>query len=130
MKQQAPQVPERFARCSVGELVISAISAAELEYGRVTSVPDAECNREALQQFLLEVPVSPFEGRAAMACGPVRWAIMHRCTAPLSARADTSSGVRSGRVGVLRVKMPQISPMPADESRFWVKLFPGSGLPR
>jgi hypothetical protein len=35
---------------------------------------------------------------------------MHRCTAPLSARADTSSGARSGPVGLLREKLPRINP--------------------
>jgi tRNA(fMet)-specific endonuclease VapC len=73
MKQQPPQVAERFARCRVGEVVISAITAAELEYGVVASGDAAAANRAALHSFLLEVPVAPFDARAARAYGPVRW---------------------------------------------------------
>ena len=78
MKHQPPQVAERFARCRVGEVLISAITAAELEYGVIASGDQAERNRLALQQFLLEVPVAPFDGRAAGAYGPIRLASRDR----------------------------------------------------
>lgn len=78
MKDQPPQVAERFARCRVGEVVISAITAAELEYGVISSGPEVERNREALHRFLLEVPVAPFDGLAACAYGLVRWATRQR----------------------------------------------------
>lgn len=78
MKDQPPRVAERFARCRVGEVVISAITAAELDYGVISSGPQVQRNREALRQFLLEVPVAPFDGRAAGAYGPVRWATRQR----------------------------------------------------
>jgi len=35
MKNQPPRVAERFSNCRVGEVLISAITAAELEYGVV-----------------------------------------------------------------------------------------------
>ncbi len=78
MKHQPPQVAERFACCRVGEVLISAITAAELEYGVIASGAEAERNRQALGQFLLDVPVAPFDGRAASAYGPVRWATRQR----------------------------------------------------
>ena len=78
MKQQPPEVAERFSRCRVGEVLISAITAAELEYGVVASGPAAARNREALQEFLAEVPVAPFDGPAATAYGHVRWASRER----------------------------------------------------
>jgi tRNA(fMet)-specific endonuclease VapC len=71
MKEQPPQVAERFARCRVGEVVISAITAAE--DGVVASGDAAAANREALHRFLLDVPVAPFDARAACVYGPVRW---------------------------------------------------------
>lgn len=74
MKDQPPQVADRFAACRVGEVVISAITAAELEFGVEASGEEADRNREALEQFLLEVPVVPFDRSAARAYGPVRWA--------------------------------------------------------
>ncbi|WP_259726706.1 MULTISPECIES: PIN domain-containing protein [unclassified Synechococcus] len=67
MKHQPTQVAERFARWRVGEVMISAITAAELEYGVIASGDQAERNRLALQRFLLEVPVAPFDGDAAAA---------------------------------------------------------------
>lgn len=73
MKQQPPRVAERFACCRVGEVVISAITAAELEYGVVASGEAVAANRAALQRFLLEVPVAAFDAQAAIAYGPVRW---------------------------------------------------------
>ncbi len=74
MKDQPPQVADRFAACRVGEVVISAITAAELEFGVAASGAEADRNRQALDQFLLEVPVVPFDCQAARAYGPVRWA--------------------------------------------------------
>jgi tRNA(fMet)-specific endonuclease VapC len=41
MKHQPPQVAERISACRVGEVLISAITAAELEYGVVASGADA-----------------------------------------------------------------------------------------
>ena len=72
MKEQPPQVADRFAACRVGEVVISAITAAELEFGVAASGAEADRNRQALDQFLLEVPVVPFDRQAARAYGPVR----------------------------------------------------------
>lgn len=74
MRQQPPQVAQRLATCVVGEVVISAITAAELEYGVVASGEDRERNREALSRFLLEIPVAPFDGAAARVYGAVRLA--------------------------------------------------------
>ena len=57
MRHQPPRVAERFSACRVGEVLISAITAAELEYGVVASGVDAERNSAALARFLLEVPL-------------------------------------------------------------------------
>jgi tRNA(fMet)-specific endonuclease VapC len=78
MKNQPPRVVERFSACRVGEVLISAITAAELEYGVVASGVDAERNGAALARFLLEVPVAPFDGAAARVYGAVRWASRER----------------------------------------------------
>jgi tRNA(fMet)-specific endonuclease VapC len=84
MKHQPPQVAERFASCRVGEVVISAITAAELEYGVISSGLGAENNPEALQKFLLEVPVAPSMGAppvpSARCAGPRASAAVMRST--------------------------------------------------
>ncbi len=78
MKHQPPQVAERFSSCMVGEVLISAITAAELEYGVVASGEDGARNRAAMDRFLREVPVAPFDAGAARIYGQVRLASRER----------------------------------------------------
>lgn len=78
MKNHPPEVAERFAQCFVGEVVISAITLAELEYGAACSGATAGQNQQALDSFLQEIPAAPFEGRAARAYGPARHATRER----------------------------------------------------
>lgn len=78
MKHHPPEVAERFAQCYVGDVVISAITQAELEYGVACSGEQISRNRAALDAFLQEVPAMPFEGAAAQAYGPVRLATRER----------------------------------------------------
>jgi len=78
MKHQPPQVAERFSSCMVGEVLISAITAAELEYGVVASAQEADRNRAAFDRFLSEVPIAPFDAGAARVYGLVRQASRER----------------------------------------------------
>ena len=81
MKQHPPEVAARFATFYVGEVVISAITLAKLEWGIASmgggDAAAAKENREALQAFQQDVPVVPFDGSAAVAYGPVRLARRH-----------------------------------------------------
>lgn len=78
MKHQPPQVQARFAECFVGDVVISAIMLAELEYG-VACSGEAQARNQALLDSLLEdILVAPFEARAARAYGPLRAAHRER----------------------------------------------------
>lgn len=72
MKHQPPQVRARFAECFVGDVVISAITLAELEFGVACSGEAQARNRAALDRLLEDIIVAPFEGRAANAYGPLR----------------------------------------------------------
>ena len=79
MKHQPPQVHERFAQCFVGDVVISAVTLAELEFGIACSSPAAqESNRSALESLLEDIMVAPFEAQAAKAYGPIRAAYKNR----------------------------------------------------
>ncbi len=78
MKHQPPEVARRFAQCFVGDVVISAITLAELEHGVICSGPAQDQNRAALDGFLQEIPVMPFEAQAAKAYGPARYATRER----------------------------------------------------
>ena len=73
IKHQPPEVQERFAACFVGDVVISAVTLAELEFGVACSSPASRAaNRSALDSLLEEIPVAPFEAQAARAYGPIR----------------------------------------------------------
>ncbi len=72
LKQQPPEVAGRFARCFVGEVVISAITLAELEYGVACSGENEDQNRRALDGLLEDIPAQPFDTEAALIYGPIR----------------------------------------------------------
>ncbi|MDO8262412.1 MAG: type II toxin-antitoxin system VapC family toxin [Gallionella sp.] len=74
MKHQPQEVAARFAQCFVGEVLISAITLAELEYGVVCSGDKISQNRRALDLLLDDIPVTPFDARSAAAYGPIRLA--------------------------------------------------------
>ena len=78
MKNQPVAVAERFARCFVGDVVISSITLAELAYGGVCSGDAELSNRAALASFLEDVPVVAFDTDAARAYGPARFATRER----------------------------------------------------
>lgn len=73
MKHQPVEVRARFEQCFVGEVVISAITLAELEYGVACSGEAQFANRIHLDAFIEDVPVAPFEALAARAYGPARF---------------------------------------------------------
>ena len=71
MKRQPAEVAQRFAACSVGDVVMSAITYAELEYGVAVSLaPERE--RQNLVSLIEDIPVAPFDAAAATAYGPIR----------------------------------------------------------
>lgn len=78
MKHQPPQVRARFAECFVGDVVISAITLAELEFGIACSGESQARNQAALDGLLEDLLVAPFEARAARAYGPLRAANRER----------------------------------------------------
>jgi tRNA(fMet)-specific endonuclease VapC len=55
MKHQPPEVAERFAQCCVGDVVICAITLAELEYGVACSGRQQARNRKTLDALALGV---------------------------------------------------------------------------
>ena len=78
MKHHPPEIAARFSQCYVGEVVISAITQAELEYGVVRSGDHESENRAALALLLEDIPPIPFDAAAARAYGPVREATRGR----------------------------------------------------
>jgi tRNA(fMet)-specific endonuclease VapC len=77
MKHQPEAVAQRFAQCYVGDVVMSAITYAELEYGVTVSANRAR-ERRNLIALIEDIPVAPFDAAAAVAYGPVREATRER----------------------------------------------------
>ncbi len=79
MKKQPPSVSRRFSKCRQGEVVISAITLAELEYGVYrSSEATQEQNRQALDGLIKMIPAVPFAQPAARAYAAIRAAVPER----------------------------------------------------
>lgn len=73
MKNQPEEVARRFAQCYVGDVVMSSITYAELEYGVIASDNPAE-ERINLASLVEDIQVIPFNAAAGAAYGPLRMA--------------------------------------------------------
>lgn len=73
MKNQPEEVARRFAQCYVGDVVMSAITYAELEYGVAVSA-NPEKEQTTLVSLVEDIPVYPFDAAAGIAYGPIRLA--------------------------------------------------------
>jgi len=73
MKNQPEEVARRFAQCYVGDVVMSSITYAELEYG-VAASAGPEKERANLAGLVEDIPVVPFDAAAGAAYGPIRLA--------------------------------------------------------
>jgi tRNA(fMet)-specific endonuclease VapC len=71
IRRRPPQVLARFQRCALGNLGLSTVTLAELQYGVAKSAYPAR-NQQALEAFTLPLEVVPFDAAAARAYGPIR----------------------------------------------------------
>ena len=78
IKHQPIEVAERFAQCFVGEVVISSVTLAELEYGVACAKSAGQKNQKALDRLLEDIPVVSFDAQAAKTYGPIRLATRDR----------------------------------------------------
>ncbi|NEQ46888.1 MAG: type II toxin-antitoxin system VapC family toxin [Leptolyngbya sp. SIOISBB] len=79
MKHQPPSVAARFAACRQGDVVISAITLAELEYGvRASNEERRTQNRQALDALVEMIPAVAFDDMAAAAYADFRAATPNR----------------------------------------------------
>lgn len=77
IKNRPLSVAARFAACYRGEVVISAITLTELQYG-VECSTEKERNQHALALLLEDIPAVPFDVSAASAYGIIRAATRDR----------------------------------------------------
>ncbi len=71
IKKRPPEVLQTLQSHSIGDLFISSITVAELEYG-VAKSSRPEQNRIALAQFLAPFEILNFDDNAAKAFGTIR----------------------------------------------------------
>lgn len=74
INERPASVLQRFAAHPVGDIGVSAITLAELEYGVSKSSRPAK-NREALDQFVSPLEVAPFDRPATTVYGRLRAAL-------------------------------------------------------
>lgn len=72
IRRNSIAVAERMDRCSRGEVAMSSITHAELEYGVLCADDNAQARRQ-LDLLLKAVPPLPFDHVAANAYGPIRF---------------------------------------------------------
>lgn len=73
IKHQPEVVARRFAQCLQGDVVMSAITHAELAFG-VAASSDPQQAQAALDDLIDDIPVLPFDAAAGQAYGPIRLA--------------------------------------------------------
>ena len=73
MKNQPKEVAQHFALCYVGDVVMSSITYAELEYGVAVSA-NPEQEKINLASLVEDILVFPFDSAAGEAYGPIRLA--------------------------------------------------------
>jgi tRNA(fMet)-specific endonuclease VapC len=74
IKQKPQSVLQRFQAFQVGDIGISAITLAELQYGAMKSDRPRR-NRESLKEFVSVLDVAPFDAAATEAYGEIRAAL-------------------------------------------------------
>jgi tRNA(fMet)-specific endonuclease VapC len=83
IKRRPQSVLDRFSAFPVGDIGISSITLAELEYGAAKSAQPKK-NREALEEFVSPLDIATFDRDAAEAYGRIR-AVLERKGLPIGA---------------------------------------------
>ena len=71
IKQKPPEVLQKFNAYQVGDIGISSITVAELEFG-VQKSQFIQKNQQALEQFLIPLHIVNFDRAAAIIYGDIR----------------------------------------------------------
>src|SRR3990170_3758456 len=87
IKRKPPQVLKRFTAYKVGEIGISWVTLAELEFG-VAKSQHLEKNQAALDEFVLPLEIANFDREAARVYGRIR--------ATLDSRSRGNDGASGG----------------------------------
>jgi tRNA(fMet)-specific endonuclease VapC len=97
IKRKPPQVLKRFNTYKVGEIGISWVTLAELEFG-VAKSQHVQKNHEALDEFILPLEIANFDREVARVYGRIR-AILEKKGTPIGS-LDTMIGAHALALGV------------------------------
>ena len=97
IKRKPPQVLKRFNAYKVGEIGISWVTLAELEFG-VAKSQHLENNQEALDEFVLPLEVANFDRESARVYGRIR-AMLEKKGSPIGS-LDMVIGAHALSLGV------------------------------
>jgi tRNA(fMet)-specific endonuclease VapC len=96
IKQKPPQVFKRFSAYKVGDIGISWVTLAELEFG-VAKSQHQEKNQLALEEFVLPLEIATFDRDTARVYGRVR-AMLEKKGTPIGS-LDTMIGAHALALG-------------------------------
>jgi len=97
IKRKPPQVLKRFTAYKVGDIGISWVTLAELEFG-VAKSQHLEKNQEALDEFVLPLEVANFDRESARVYGRIR-AMLEKKGTPIGS-LDMVIGAHALSLGV------------------------------
>ncbi|MBI2311250.1 MAG: type II toxin-antitoxin system VapC family toxin [Betaproteobacteria bacterium] len=100
IKRKPPQAFRHLRAHKVGDVGISTVTLAELEFG-VAKSQHGEKNQQALDEFILPLEIADFDADAARACGRIRADLEKRGT-PIGS-LDTLIGAHALALGVTLV---------------------------
>jgi len=100
IKQKNPKILGHLKRHSVGDIGISSITFAELQYG-VAKSQHIQKNRQALSEFILPLEIALFDEMAAETYGGVR-ASLENTGSPIGSM-DTLIGSHAMSLGITLV---------------------------
>ncbi len=120
IKQKPPEVLQKFKAYNVGDIGISSISVAELEFG-VYKSQFPEGNQQALEQFLLPLTIVDFDAGAAKMYGKVR-AILEKQGTPIGS-LDTliAAHALSLQITLITNNVKEFSRVPNLKLENWVR---------
>lgn len=74
IRGQSAKILKRLRKCRIGQVGISSITLAELEFG-VAKSSNPQQNKLALMEFCAPLEILPFDDNAAVAYGQIRAAL-------------------------------------------------------
>ena len=119
IKQKPPEVLQRFNNYQVGDIGISSITVAELEFAVQKSQFPAR-NQQALTQFLLPLKVVDFDRAAAILYGDIRARLEQQGTAIGSLETLIAAHTLSLQVTLITNNVKEFSRVPNLQLDNWV----------